>query len=117
MKNILLIIAAVVILSLVGFFFVNSYISDEKQGGEWSHEQKEELVSSYIEGNISQLSPEPEVLGGTFYVTNIEFSGPNSGTVEYEDGHIALVADFEYSLNEEGIDHVELTNVRENRPE
>lgn len=63
-----------------------------------TQEEREAVVREYIRENISELSPEPEVLGGTFMVTNIEFTGENSGIVEYEDGHIALVADFEYSF-------------------
>jgi hypothetical protein len=39
-----------------------------------SQEEQETLVDEYIRANISELSPEPEVLGGTFYVTNITFS-------------------------------------------
>ncbi|MEX2437433.1 MAG: hypothetical protein WD509_02560 [Candidatus Paceibacterota bacterium] len=85
---------------------------NEKQGEALSQEQREALVSGYIEENISDLSLEEEVLGGTFYVTNIKFSGTNSGTIEYEDGHIALVADFEYSFNEERDIEVDLFNVR-----
>ncbi len=62
----------------------------------------DELVIDYISSNISDLSPEPEVLGGTFYVTNLEKIGDNVYYVEYEDGHIALSAQLEYEINEEG---------------
>lgn len=112
-KGILLIIAGLIVL-IGGFFVFNDYIYNEKQDSSISQEQREVLVSGYIENNIAALSPEPAVLGGTFYVTNIEFNSGNSGTVEYEDGHIALTADFEYSVNEgeEGI-QVTLFNVDE----
>lgn len=59
-------------------------------------------IETYVRQNISQLSPEPAVLGGTFYVTDIQTDG-DSGTVSYEDGHIALVADFTYLLDKYGI--------------
>lgn len=59
-------------------------------------------VENYVEQNISALSPEKAVLGGTFYVTKIEASD-GTGTVWYEDGHIALVADFEYAVDKYGI--------------
>jgi len=59
-------------------------------------------IESYVRQNISQLSPEPAVLGGTFYVTDIQTDG-DSGTVSYEDGHIALVADFTYLIDKYGI--------------
>jgi hypothetical protein len=46
----------------------------------------------YLRANIKTLSPEPAVLGGTFYVTSIVWSDDGSAIVEYEDGHIALKA-------------------------
>ena len=63
--------------------------------------QNPDSVTSYISKNISALSPEKEVLGGTFYVTNITFDA-GTGTVEYEDGHNAFVADFSYEFTESG---------------
>lgn len=80
---------------------------------ELGREAKENIVSNYIRENISALSSEPEVLGGIFYVTNVEFTGENSGVVEYEDGHIALVVDFEYMVNEDGNAEVVFLNTRD----
>lgn len=81
-------------------------------------------AEEYVRQNIAQLSPEPAVFGGTFHVTAIEAAdGPprlasssasasplrdgsgeaGRGTVWYEDGHIALVADFEYVVDAYGI--------------
>lgn len=54
-------------------------------------------VESYVTQNISELSPVKEVLGGKFYVTDIA-AADGRGTVAYEDGHIALVADFTYEI-------------------
>jgi hypothetical protein len=62
----------------------------------------DELAMNYIINNISTLSPEPEVLGGTFYVTNIEKIGDQAFLVDYEDGHIALSAELEYEVNQAG---------------
>jgi hypothetical protein len=59
-------------------------------------------IESYIQQNISSLSPKPAVMGGTWYTTNVEADG-GSGAVWYEDGHIALVADFEYIIDKYGI--------------
>lgn len=59
----------------------------------------EELVEEYLHKHIHDLSPEPEVLGGTFYVTRVTFGGEESAVVEYEDGHIALVADVTYTVS------------------
>jgi hypothetical protein len=59
-------------------------------------------IQTYVRQNITDLSPEPAVLGGTFYVTEIN-TDDDSGTVSYEDGHIAFTADFEYVIDEYGI--------------
>lgn len=63
--------------------------------------QNPDSVTSYISKNISALSPEKAQLGGTFYVTNITFDA-GTGTVEYEDGHNAYVADFTYEYKANG---------------
>lgn len=59
------------------------------------------VVERYVAENISRLSPEPEVLGGTYYVTAIEVTD-GSGTVSYEDGHNAHTADFTYTQKADG---------------
>lgn len=58
-------------------------------------------VEAYVRENISSLSPEPEVLGGTFYVTAFDAEN-GSGTVSYEDGHNAYTADFRYTTDQAG---------------
>ena len=55
-------------------------------------------IESYVSQNISGLSPEKAVLGGTFYVTEIQ-AKDGKGVVYYEDGHIDLVADFTYTAS------------------
>jgi len=115
-KNLVISLGALIVLLIAGFFALNSYIYNDKQGEVLSQEQQEKLLSNYMVENISIVSPEPEVLGGTFYVTNIEFTSTNSGVVEYEDGHIALIADFEYFIDEGVVVGIDLTNVRENQP-
>ncbi|MES2931295.1 MAG: hypothetical protein V4682_01180 [Patescibacteria group bacterium] len=60
-------------------------------------------IEEYVTKNISTLSPEPEQLGGTFYVTGIE-AMEGSGTVYYEDGHNAYTADFTYTLDPLAVD-------------
>ena len=47
------------------------------------------------------------MLGGTFFVTKILFNDGSGGTVDYEDGHIALHAAFTYSLDALGNVHIE----------
>lgn len=64
-----------------------------------TEDEERELVSIYLQENLSIISPEPEVLGGTFYPTRIEFTGDNAGVIDYEDGHIALTALFTYDIS------------------
>ncbi len=47
-------------------------------------------AEAYIRENVTELSPAPAVLGGTFYVTDIEWENDTTAIVSYEDGHIAL---------------------------
>lgn len=68
-------------------------------------------LSAYMSEHIERLSSAKAVLGGKFYVTNIEAHG-GAGTVWYEDGHVAHVADFTYSFDEEGIVSVDSFKVR-----
>lgn len=56
----------------------------------------------YTEDNISELSSEKAVLGGTFFVTNLKWLNNNSALVDYEDGHIALQALVKYNLDDKG---------------
>lgn len=72
---------------------------------------QQQTIEEYIRENISNLSPEKEVLGGTFYTTNIEAHG-GAGTVSYEDGHNAFVADFTYTVDESGRPSVTSFTVR-----
>ena len=60
--------------------------------------EEEQVVENYLKKNISNISTEKEVLGGKFYITKIEWLKNNTGIVEYEDGHIALKASFEYKI-------------------
>lgn len=50
------------------------------------------LFENYLKANISELSPQKEVLGGKFYLTNISWLPERVAIVDYEDGHIALKA-------------------------
>lgn len=50
---------------------------------------KQEAMEEFLQKNISVLSPVDAVLGGTFYVTDIEWLDDTTALVQYEDGHIA----------------------------
>lgn len=53
----------------------------------------------HLKGNISRLSPEKEVLGGTFYITEFTLVDDANAVVSYEDGHNAYTAKVRFSLN------------------
>lgn len=60
-------------------------------------------VEDYVRSNIAKLSPEPAVLGGTWYVVDLSIdTDGDTGVVTYEDGHIQSVADFTYRVDANG---------------
>ena len=63
-------------------------------------EETKKLVEDYVRAHISELSPEPAVLGGTFYVLDIIFPTAKNCVVNYEDGHIALTAIANFKVSE-----------------
>jgi hypothetical protein len=64
-----------------------------------SYSDEQVLVSDYIRNNISSLSPEKEVLGGTFYILKMDFLENKEILVEYEDGHNLYQAKAVYEIN------------------
>jgi len=66
-------------------------------------ENIQEKVSLYLRNNIASLSSEKPVLGGSWYVTRVEFLQGNKGRVYYEDGHIAREASFSYVIDENSV--------------
>ncbi|MDQ3089880.1 MAG: hypothetical protein M3Q24_01880 [bacterium] len=59
-------------------------------------------VENYLKNNLARLSPEKEVLGGKFFITKLELTSNKNGVVEYEDGHNAFIADFNYLIEGSG---------------
>lgn len=55
-----------------------------------------------IRSSITQLSPEPAVLGGTFYVLEITWVDDDTARVVYEDGHIQLQGTTDVSMDANG---------------
>lgn len=53
----------------------------------------------YVKKNIREISPEKEVLGGTFYITEFFFDGYDTARVSYEDGHNAFNARVQFARN------------------
>jgi hypothetical protein len=59
-------------------------------------------VETYVKENIKNITKDDTVLGGSWYVTNIVVNpGANTGSVDFEDGHIARSGSFQYSYNVE----------------
>ena len=114
-KNINTIMLGIIILLLIAlglyiFFNSNQEINNsnlasndtdlvgQEDSSDLNSSEKQSLLITYLEENISELSPEDAVLGGTFYVTNIEFPEEGIAVVSYEDGHIALEAKADYII-------------------
>lgn len=117
-KKILLISAIVIAVAiLLVVFFVTPniefpYIETPNSENEVTDinytENDQELFNNFLRDNISAISPEPEVLGGTFYVTDINWENEREGVVSYEDGHIAFEAMFGFSYPDANKDEVQL---------
>ena len=105
-KTVLTLILIVLAIALIGFTGKPS-LGPERPVAE----SRAISLEDYFKLNISTLSPIKVTLGGKFYVTKVEAHG-GAGTVYYEDGHSAYVADFTYSTDEQGIVSVETFSVR-----
>lgn len=67
-------------------------------------EEEQQTVFNYLQNNISEISPEKEVLGGSFYITSIDFLNGQEAIIEYEDGHIAFKANVQFQyINQDNI--------------
>lgn len=65
-----------------------------------SVEDNQRVADAYIRANITLLSPEPAVMGGTLHVTDIAWTSDKRAVVTYEDGHNQFVADADVTVNE-----------------
>lgn len=72
-------------------------------------EQQENIIR-YVSENISQLSPEKEVLGGKFYINSIDFLSSASLIVFYEDGHNSFLAEVQFEYNDP--ENIEILNFK-----
>jgi hypothetical protein len=59
-----------------------------------------DLAEDYFKFHISDLATEKEVLGGKFYITNIEFTSRTRAIVDYEDGHNTYQAAIIFTIGE-----------------
>lgn len=108
MKKSILIVFLIILLTvgliITAFYCVANYnlkniqLRNSKETSISQYIETQNSVADYIRNNIGQLSEEPAVLGGSFYVTYIKFLSPESCLVSYEDGHIALQALAEFKV-------------------
>jgi len=108
MKKIIIIILILLIGFLIGFSLIQNkkqteVKNQENLATEQISAEKKLKLNKYLQENISQLSPEKEVLGGKFYITNIEYKNSDQALIEYEDGHIALKAEITFKIENENI--------------
>jgi hypothetical protein len=100
--NMVFIFLIIAVLVWLGFYLAGNKSLSEETNVENNQVAQEDsfqedsidpqLFDNYIRANIAELSPEPAVLGGTFYVTELSMINDNLALVSYEDGHIALRA-------------------------
>lgn len=103
-KQFVFLIVLLIFLALLIGFIV--FLQTKKDSVEEINKEENILVDSvdekvsvekYIRENIKDISPENEVLGGTWYVVDLQLDlEKNTGTVTYEDGHIQKKANFKY---------------------
>jgi len=60
---------------------------------------EQQLVQDYLTSHLSELSPEPEVLGGKFLMEKIKFLDQQRAVIEYSDGHNLYIARLTYELS------------------
>ena len=86
------------IIVIIGVLFVGFLVAREtKENTNVPIVNDQVLVENYIREHITTLAPEQPVLGGTWYVTNVRIDSIiKTGSMSYEDGHIAGEATFTY---------------------
>lgn len=84
---------------------------DEGQfpGSNYSDADRQEF-EAFLRLNLSELSPEKEVLGGTFYLTSLAWINDHEAVIDYEDGHIALRAQVSFSYLDVNTGQVQVDN-------
>ncbi len=67
-------------------------------GDDFSVTSTEGILMKFLSANISSISPQKEVLGGKFQITNLVVTSANTAEISYSDGHIALAARFNFTI-------------------
>ncbi|MFC1655838.1 M23 family metallopeptidase [Patescibacteria group bacterium] len=83
---------------------IKGYVQSESELSQWIDpvlffNDDQMLVKQYIEENISSISESDPVLGGTWYVVDVEFVDNQTVVVTYEDGHIQKIIKANYEIS------------------
>lgn len=118
LKKILIIIFILLIGFIIGFSLIKESKKETLENNQdiksKISEERKNIIKNYLNKNISELSPEKEVLGGKFYITNIEFENNENAFIEYEDGHIALKAEIKFKIKNEKIEVINFELINKN---
>ncbi len=83
---------------LIGIIYTNHYKANNNVTIDNTNEVS--MVTEYVKSNISKITSEKPVLGGTWYVTDVQIdSENNTGNATFEDGHIQGKIIFKYTID------------------
>ena len=104
-KRIIIIALVIAVLGIFAYtIYHNNTVEPEGYTGpNASVNERADAIEGYIRQNLTTLSPVVATMGGTHYVTRIRLLD-GEGTVWYEDGHNAYIADFTYTVSEDNKD-------------
>lgn len=71
-------------------------VSQDEHVIEEAYKNRVMTIETYIGQNIGDLAPVQAVLGGKFFVTEVDAAN-GKGVAKYEDGHVSYIADFTYT--------------------
>jgi hypothetical protein len=102
--RIIVIALVIAVLALFAYaIYQNSTSTPDYTGVHAPINQRADAIEAYVRANLAELSPVEPSMGGSFYITRIRLLD-GAGTVNYEDGHMAYVADFTYTVSENNRD-------------
>lgn len=109
-KRIVIIVFALAVLGVFAYaFYKNTQVKEPTYTGPHAEvNMRADAIEGYVREHLATLSPVQATMGGTFYVTRIRLLD-GKGTVNYEDGHNAYVADFTYTVSDDNT-KVEVTS-------
>ena len=102
--RIVVIALVIAVLALFAYaIYQNNTAEPDYTGPNAPINERADAIENYVRINLAELSPVEPSLGGTFYITRIRLLD-GAGTVNYEDGHMAYIADFTYTVSEDNRD-------------